>query len=179
MGGLKSTTQRNRFDYCSCHSGWASHRRSPVGMNEAPRRRIHRFFGKLENRVDAGRLELTRGDLFDPKPFEYHQTPQELSCRIGRVSEWLAASLEMKCRVTGCGFESRALRSSLVTTYAKSSRKNEVPQKCLRNKRRNKIKPRPRLTRSLARCRPTQAARSTSALSRSLNVSSCVAGSAA
>ena len=29
-------------------------------------------------------------------------------CR--RVSEWLAATLEMWCRVTGCGFESRALR---------------------------------------------------------------------
>ncbi len=29
----------------------------------------------------------------------------------GRVSEWLAASLEMKCPVRGCGFESRALRS--------------------------------------------------------------------
>jgi hypothetical protein len=27
-----------------------------------------------------------------------------------RVSEWLAASLEMRCRETGCGFESRALR---------------------------------------------------------------------
>ena len=30
--------------------------------------------------------------------------------RSWRVGEWLAASLEMKCRVTGCGFESRALR---------------------------------------------------------------------
>ncbi len=29
---------------------------------------------------------------------------------FGRVSEWLAASLEMKCRATGCEFESRALR---------------------------------------------------------------------
>ena len=28
-----------------------------------------------------------------------------------RVSEWLAATLEMSCRVTGCGFDSRALRS--------------------------------------------------------------------
>ena len=27
-----------------------------------------------------------------------------------RVSEWLAATLEMWCRETGCGFESRALR---------------------------------------------------------------------
>lgn len=27
-----------------------------------------------------------------------------------RVSEWLAASLEMKCPVRGCGFDSRALR---------------------------------------------------------------------
>jgi hypothetical protein len=30
--------------------------------------------------------------------------------RHWRVSEWLAASLEMKCPVRGCGFESRALR---------------------------------------------------------------------
>ncbi len=30
---------------------------------------------------------------------------------LGRVSEWLAASLEMRCPVWGCGFESRALRS--------------------------------------------------------------------
>src|SRR5688572_3821037 len=29
---------------------------------------------------------------------------------VRRVSEWLAATLEMWCRVTGCGFESRALR---------------------------------------------------------------------
>ncbi len=29
---------------------------------------------------------------------------------IRRVSEWLAATLEMWCRETGCGFESRALR---------------------------------------------------------------------
>lgn len=28
-----------------------------------------------------------------------------------RVSEWLAATLEMWCRATGCEFESRALRS--------------------------------------------------------------------
>src|SRR5580704_3421053 len=27
-----------------------------------------------------------------------------------RVSQWLAATLEMSCRETGCGFESRALR---------------------------------------------------------------------
>ena len=27
-----------------------------------------------------------------------------------RVSEWLAATLEMWCRVTGCGFDPRALR---------------------------------------------------------------------
>jgi hypothetical protein len=33
--------------------------------------------------------------------------------RAWRVSEWLAASLEMKCPVRGCGFESRALRASL------------------------------------------------------------------
>jgi hypothetical protein len=33
---------------------------------------------------------------------------REFSTR--RVSEWLAATLEMWCRVTGCGFESRALR---------------------------------------------------------------------
>ena len=32
---------------------------------------------------------------------------------IRRVSEWLAATLEMSCRETGCGFESRALRSSV------------------------------------------------------------------
>lgn len=31
--------------------------------------------------------------------------------RFWRVSEWLAASLEMKCPVRGCGFDSRALRS--------------------------------------------------------------------
>ncbi len=31
--------------------------------------------------------------------------------QIRRVSEWLAATLEMSCRETGCGFESRALRS--------------------------------------------------------------------
>ena len=30
---------------------------------------------------------------------------------LRRVSEWLAATLEMSCRETGCGFESRALRS--------------------------------------------------------------------
>jgi hypothetical protein len=30
---------------------------------------------------------------------------------VRRVSEWLAASLEMMCPVRGCGFESRALRS--------------------------------------------------------------------
>ena len=41
-----------------------------------------------------------------------------------RVSEWLAASLEMKCPVRGCGFESRALRLSglrqAATIYAVS-----------------------------------------------------------
>ena len=30
---------------------------------------------------------------------------------VWRVSEWLAATLEMWCRETGCGFESHALRS--------------------------------------------------------------------
>ena len=29
---------------------------------------------------------------------------------LGRVSEWLAATLEMWCPVRGCGFEPRALR---------------------------------------------------------------------
>src|SRR5262245_62193142 len=31
---------------------------------------------------------------------------------LRRVSEWLAATLEMWCPARGCGFESRALRSS-------------------------------------------------------------------
>src|SRR5262245_52419341 len=35
---------------------------------------------------------------------------KSFGCRTGRVSEWLAATLEMWCRVTGCEFESRALR---------------------------------------------------------------------
>ncbi len=35
------------------------------------------------------------------------------SCKR-RVSEWLAASLEMKCPARGCEFESRALRSYFV-----------------------------------------------------------------
>ena len=30
--------------------------------------------------------------------------------KVRKVSEWLAASLEMKYRATGCGFESRAFR---------------------------------------------------------------------
>jgi hypothetical protein len=34
-----------------------------------------------------------------------------------RVSEWLAASLEMKYPARGCGFESRALRSSRRPTF--------------------------------------------------------------
>jgi hypothetical protein len=35
-------------------------------------------------------------------------------CRqpVWRVSEWLAATLEMSCRETGCEFDSRALRSA-------------------------------------------------------------------
>ena len=33
--------------------------------------------------------------------------------RLWRVSEWLAASLEMRCPVWGCGFESHALRFKL------------------------------------------------------------------
>lgn len=43
-------------------------------------------------------------------------TPGEPSRKLGdskplrRVSEWLAATLEMWCRETGCEFESRALR---------------------------------------------------------------------
>jgi hypothetical protein len=36
--------------------------------------------------------------------------PARKAC-VWRVSEWLAATLEMSCRVTGCGFESHALRS--------------------------------------------------------------------
>jgi len=34
-----------------------------------------------------------------------------------RVSEWLAVSLEMTCRETGCGFESRALRLGLALGF--------------------------------------------------------------
>lgn len=33
-----------------------------------------------------------------------------------RVSEWLAGTLELCCRVTGCGFESHALRSLFFLT---------------------------------------------------------------
>src|SRR5207244_7689618 len=44
-----------------------------------------------------------------------------------RVSEWLAATLEMWCPARGCGFESRALRLSQVldaaTHYAGSRRR--------------------------------------------------------
>ena len=32
---------------------------------------------------------------------------------LWRVSEWLAATLEMSCRETGCGFESHAIRSDV------------------------------------------------------------------
>ena len=35
---------------------------------------------------------------------------QGMTLPIRRVSEWLAASLEMRCRETGCEFDSRALR---------------------------------------------------------------------
>ena len=37
-----------------------------------------------------------------------------------RVSEWLAATLEMWCRVTGCGFESRALRLSATLCFKRT-----------------------------------------------------------
>jgi hypothetical protein len=36
--------------------------------------------------------------------------PARPTARPRRVSEWLAATLEMWCRETGCGFESHALR---------------------------------------------------------------------
>ncbi len=41
-----------------------------------------------------------------PPRCPYHQRPDSW-----RVSEWLAATLEMWCPARGCGFESRALRS--------------------------------------------------------------------
>ena len=37
--------------------------------------------------------------------------------QIWRVSEWLAASLEMKCPARGCEFESRALRSFFLAKW--------------------------------------------------------------
>ncbi len=41
--------------------------------------------------------------LFEPEPVLQIDT-------YWKVSEWLAASLEMKCPAMGCGFESRAFR---------------------------------------------------------------------
>ncbi len=38
--------------------------------------------------------------------------PQDALSSCRRVCEWLAAALEMRCRETGCGFDSRALRFS-------------------------------------------------------------------
>ena len=43
-----------------------------------------------------------------------------------RVSEWLAASLEMKCLVRGCEFESRALRSDLKVAVVASDASDEA-----------------------------------------------------
>ncbi len=54
-----------------------------------------------------------RGKMNAPQPLDrFGYRAFGLGTRIGgwRVSEWLAASLEMKCPVWGCGFESRALR---------------------------------------------------------------------
>ncbi len=56
-----------------------------------------------------------------PTRFDDHPTCPRANARRGkrwdgrktafwRVSEWLAATLEMSCRETGCGFDSRALR---------------------------------------------------------------------
>ena len=41
---------------------------------------------------------------------------------LRRVSEWLAATLEMSCRVTGCGFESHAIRSDVSDKSVKRPR---------------------------------------------------------
>ena len=38
---------------------------------------------------------------------------------VWRVSEWLAATLEMSCPERGCGFESHALRSDFAKKNAK------------------------------------------------------------
>ncbi len=43
------------------------------------------------------------------------KSPYNVRCRPWRVSEWLAASLEMRCPERGCGFESRALRFGCVS----------------------------------------------------------------
>jgi hypothetical protein len=48
-----------------------------------------------------------------------------------RVSEWLAATLEMWCRETGCEFESRALRFHLTCDCAKNCVEDHVRSKCV------------------------------------------------
>ncbi len=51
---------------------------------------------------------------------------------IRRVSEWLAASLEMKCPVRGCGFESRALRLRGLVPAIDKKRRSPTPWSDLR-----------------------------------------------
>jgi hypothetical protein len=56
-------------------------------------------------------LSMTRGrGPRDPSEASQSRGRELEFPRVWRVSEWLAATLEMSCRVTGCGFESRALR---------------------------------------------------------------------
>ena len=72
---------------------------------------MHRRQYRFDRFSDLARLPALPGQpRWRDLKFFRHRNSLAL-WRFRRVSEWLAATLEMSCRETGCGFESRALRS--------------------------------------------------------------------
>ena len=116
---------RRRNQLGGRHAGGSSRRVDRIGQNvtpsQAPGNAVCRSADRLADVGRPGCVNLPRrlavlplqGGRIAARILRVRGSVFRIAKRPGtrRVSEWLAATLEMWCRATGCEFESRALRS--------------------------------------------------------------------
>ncbi len=119
------TMVRRRNQLGGRHAGGSSRRVDRIGQNvtpsQAPGNAVCRSADRLADVGRPGCVNLPRrlavlplqGGRIAARILRVRGSVFRIAKRPGtrRVSEWLAATLEMWCRATGCEFESRALRS--------------------------------------------------------------------